>query len=197
MLMKNRKLTIAFISILCLAAAVFVILQAFPSAKPEVYEDIEGYEERLSDSGDEKWHKWNMDESIWPAYITKDMTISGYRMVYYDPFDAQYLGYLDAEYTSEAYEKEMERLKAVPSDAYAGIYSVTKEQTYEIAAIHADPYYGFVYALTDGESRIIYCEQIFCNYFMDLDYKKYIPEEYLLDGFDASEDNPYRKEMMK
>jgi len=31
---------------------------------------------------------------------------------------------------------------------------------------------------------------------MDLDYMEYIPQEYLLDGFDASKDNPYRKKMM-
>jgi hypothetical protein len=31
---------------------------------------------------------------------------------------------------------------------------------------------------------------------MDLEYKKYIPKEYLLDGFDASAGNPYRKIMM-
>ena len=44
---------------------------------------------------------------------------------------------------------------------------------------------------------IIYAEQIFCNYYMDLDYKAYIPEEYLLDGFDATSDNSYRNKMLK
>ena len=43
---------------------------------------------------------------------------------------------------------------------------------------------------------IIYAEEIFCNYYMDLDYTKYIPKEYLLDGFDATKDNPYRKIMV-
>ena len=167
------------------------------SVKPEVYEDTEGYEERLTAAGNKKWHKWGMDDSIWPAHITEDMQVEGYREVYYDPFDAQYLGYLEVVYTPEAYEEEMARLREIPSDDPAGIYSVTEEQTYEPAAVRADPYYGFVYALTDGESRIIYCEQIFCNYFMDLDYTEYIPKEFLLDGFDASEDNLYRKEMMQ
>ena len=50
-----------------------------------------------------------------------------------------------------------------------------------------------MYALTDGKGRIIYGEQIFCNYFMDLDYKKYIPDEYLLDGFDATTESDYYK----
>ena len=127
MLMKNRKLCIAFILILCLAA-VIVVLRNLSFAEPEVYEDIEGYAERLSDSGNEKWHKWNMDESIWPSQISDDMTISGYRMVYYDPFDAQYLGYMKVQYTDAAYADELERLGSCPSDEYAGIYSVKEKQ---------------------------------------------------------------------
>lgn len=51
------------------------------------------------------------------------------------------------------------------------------------------------YKSTDGEGRIIYAEQIFCNYFMDLDYKEYIPEEYLLDGFDATTETAYYQKM--
>ena len=70
------------------------------------------------------------------------------------------------------------------------------EYMYELLAINEDKYQGFVYALTDGNNRIIYAEEIFCNYYMDLDYKEYIPAEYLLDGFDATEDNPYRKKVM-
>ena len=78
-----------------------------------------------------------------------------------------------------------------------GYYSVTDEHTYELLAVNADEYNGFVYALTDGHNRIIYAEEIFCNYYMDLNYKDYIPSEYLLDGFDATKENPYRKKMMK
>lgn len=56
--------------------------------------------------------------------------------------------------------------------------------------------FRFVYALGDeGSRRIIYVEIIFCNYFMDLDYQKYIAAEYLPDGFDASRGNPYRKKL--
>lgn len=87
-------------------------------------------------------------------------------------------------------------LKAYPSTEYIGYYGVREETTYDLLAINADPYYGFVYALTDGKGRIIYAEQIFCNYSMDLDYRAYIPEEYLLDGFDASLDNEYELKMM-
>lgn len=150
-----------------------------------------------TDNTDPKWSKWGMDESIWPEKITDSMEVSDFKMVYYDPGDKQYLGYLVVDYQPAEYAKEISRLRAYPSTDYIGYYGVIEETTYELAAINADEYQGFVYALTDGKSRIIYAEQIFCNYFMDMDYRKYIPEEYLLDGFDATSGNPYEKKMMK
>ena len=125
------------------------------------------------------------------------MKVLDYKMVYFNPWDAQYLGYLVVEYTPEDYAAEAARLEAYPSTEYVGIYSVTEEKTHKLLAVQADDYHGFIYALDGGENRIIYAEQIFCNYMLDLDYKKYIPEDYLLDGFDAGKDNPYRSRMMK
>ena len=101
------------------------------------------------------------------------------------------------DYADEDYKAEAKRLKEFDSTEYIGYYSVAEETTFELLAVNADKYNGFVYALTDGKNRIIYAEQIFCNYYMDLDYMEYIPKEYLLDGFDATRDNPYRKKMLK
>ena len=167
------------------------------TSKPEIYEDISHYNEYMSFNGgdDSKWSKWGMDESIWPEKINDAMEVSDFKMVYYDPWDKQYLGYLVVDYLPDAYAEEISRLQSYPSTNYIGYYSVKEETTYELAAINADEYQGFVYALTDGTGRIIYAEQIFCNYYMDLDYRKYIPAEYLLDGFDATSGNPYEKEM--
>ncbi len=137
-----------------------------------------------------------MDESIWPRKITGSMKVSDYKMVYYNPWDEQYLGYLVAEYTPEDYAVEAARLKEYPSTDYVGIYSVTEEKSHDLLAINADPYQGFVYALDGGDQRIIYAEEIFCNYIMDLDYEEYIPADYLLDNFNAGEGNPYRKMKM-
>lgn len=67
----------------------------------------------------------------------------------------------------------------------------------KLLAMDSDSYQGFVYALTDGENQIIYVEIIFCNYFMDLDYEKYIDADYLPVGFDATSNNPYRKKMLR
>ncbi len=189
----------AAIRILAAAGLIGIFLVGSIMAKPEVYTDIGNYTENMSfsrDGGDSKWNKWGMDESIWPPAIDDASAVVDYKMVYYNPWDAQYLGYLVMDYPAEAYAAEAARLKSYPSTEYVGYYGVTEEKTYELLAVCADEYNGFVYALTDGSSRIIYAEEIFCNYFMDLDYKEYIPEEYLLDGFDASKDNPYRKKMM-
>ena len=165
--------------------------------KIEVYEDISHYEEYMSSSGSEKWNKWNMDENIRPRKITENINVLDYKMVRYDPRDVQYLGYLVVEYSDKDYEKEVERLKNYDSTEYLWYYWVTGISWYELLAMYADEYNWFVYALTEWKSKIIYVELIFCNYFMDLNYKEYIPMEYLLDWFDASIDNPYRTKMMK
>jgi len=169
-----------------------ILLYDINKPKIEVYTDIERYELRLQ-KANTKWHKWGMEEKIWPEMITSNMNVVDYKMVYYDPFDAQYLGYLEVEYSDSDYQKERARLINYESTEYIGYYNVKEEDTYILLAINADPYYGFVYALTDGKNKIIYAEQIFCNYFMDLDYKKYMRGDYFLDGFDATKNNPYRK----
>lgn len=141
--------------------------------------------------------KCGMDESIFPESITEDMSVQDYKMVYYNPWDPQYLSYLVVEYDEEQYQAEVKRLKQYPSKDYIGIYSVTGfDEKYELLAMNSDQYYGFVYAITDNENTIIYVELIFCNYFMDLEYNDYIKKEYLPVGFDATLDNPYEKKMM-
>lgn len=165
----------------------------------EVYNDISQYEMHMSfdKKNNEKWYKWWMDESIWPKEIMDEMDIMDYKMIRYDPRDAQYLGYLVVEYPDSDYAKEVERLRNYNSTEYVWYYGVIWMSWYELLAMYADEYYWFVYALTDWKSKIIYVELIFCNYFMDLKYEEYIPREYLLDWFNASIDNPYRMEMMK
>ncbi len=188
----NKKNIITILIVLAIAIIIFIVYSLY-KPKIEVYTDISNYESRLQ-KPKTKWHKWNMDESIWPNKITSNMNVLDYKMVYYDPFDAQYLGYLVVEYNDEEYQKERARLIEYESNKYIGYYSVKEEETYTLLAINADDYHGFIYALTDGKNTIIYAEQIFCNYFMDIDYKEYMREDYFLDGFDATKDNPYRKE---
>ena len=196
---------VAFWRVIALFAVLLLLIVEVHLAPIEVYDDVTHYNEYMSFSHNEapfkdeenKWNKWGMDEHIWPDKITDDMNVTDYKMVYYNPWDAQYLGYLVVDYSADDYAEEVKRLKEYESTEYVGYYCVEEEKTYELLAVNADSYYGFVYALTDGNGRIIYGEQIFCNYFMDLKYNKYIPKEYLLDGFDATTDSDYYKKMME
>ncbi len=192
----------AFWRVVVMTVIVGVLLFSFKSAPIEEYDDVSRYNEFMNFSNgayekgvDTVWTKWGMDETIWPSEITDSMDVADFKMVYYNPWDAQFLGYMVVDYSSDAYAKEVERLKGYESTEYIGYYCVEEEKTYDLLAVNADSYNGFVYALTDGKGRIIYGEQIFCNYYMDLDYTKYIPEEYLLDGFDATSDSDYYKKM--
>ena len=171
---------------------------AYEQSEIEENTDISLYNQFMGENANEEYRsKCGMDESIFPESITEDMSVQDYKMVYYNPWDPQYLSYLVVEYDEEEYQTEVKRLKQYPSEDYIGIYSVTGfDEKYELLAMNSDQYYGFVYTLTDNQNTIIYVELIFCNYFMDLDYKEYIKEEYLPIGFDATLDNPYEQKMM-
>lgn len=167
-------------------------------AKPEINTDISKYNEYMGENAKEEYRtKWGMNEEIFPQSITDNMNVSDYKMVYYNPWDAQFLSYLVVDYNKDNYEKEIQRLKEYNSTNYIGYYGVTGFSKYRLLAMEADAYYGFIYALTDGEERIIYVELIFCNYFYDLEYNKYININYLPDGFDATLDNSYERRMMQ
>ncbi|SFU88867.1 helix-turn-helix domain-containing protein [Butyrivibrio sp. INlla21] len=213
---KNKRLVkwIKFVTIVGVIAAfwraivmtfiVGILMLMVSSAKVEVYDDVSAYNDYMNFSNgayekgvDTQWTKWGMDETIWPKEISKEMNVTDFKMVYYNPWDAQYLGYMVVEYSEDAYAEEVKRLKEYESTEYIGYYCVEEEKTYELLAVNADPYQGFIYALTDGKGKIIYGEQIFCNYFMDLEYDKYIPKEYLLDGFNATQESEYYREKRK
>lgn len=202
--MKKAKniLIFAFLIILYLFVHVFLIFGVpvifSNNAKVEINADVSKYNEYIGLNAKKEYqNKWNMNEEIFPSNITPEMNILDYKMVYYNPWDAQYLSYLVVDYDEEDYEKEVNRLNNYGIEDYIGYYSVTGFTNYQLLAMESDSYQGFVYAITDGNNKIIYVELIFCNYFYDIDYKKYINEEYLPDGFDATINNSYRKKFIK
>ena len=137
--------------------------------------------------------KWGMSEEIFPK--TLKGKVESFKMLCDDFLDQQFLSYLVIDYNEEDYNKEIERLNKIGIEEY-NYYGVTGFTNYELVAMESDEYYGFVYALTDGKSKIIYVELIYCNYTMDLDYENEIPNEYLPDNFNATENNPYRIKLM-
>ena len=177
-----------------------VAFLALDGNRAEIFEDtdVSRYGRYMGENAEAEYrNKWDMKEEIFPGEITEKMQVTDYKMVYYNPWDAQYLSYLAVKYDEAAYEAEVMRLKNYASTEYLGYYGAEGfAEGYSLLAMEADSYYGFVYALETGERQIVYVELIFCNYFFDLDYEEMIPAEYLPTGFDAKRENAYRKRML-
>ena len=138
--------------------------------------------------------KWGMSEEIFPKKLSGK--VESFKMLSDDFLDKQFLSYLVIDYNEEDYNKEINRLEKIGIEEY-NYYGVTGFTNYKLVAMNSDDYNGFIYALTDGKSKIIYVELIFCNYIMDIDYENEMPKEYLPDNFNAKDNNPYEIEMMK
>ncbi len=188
-------LVIVLLMILVYAALVLYLYFSAEASK-EIHEDVSEY--ALLENGRnvlEIFADGEEDgECIWPETITDCMDVQDYLMVYYCPWDSNYLGYLTVSYEKADYEEEEKRLREYPSTEYIGNYGATGFAQYELLAMSAGDE-GFVYALTDGKETIIYVGMIFPGYGMDIEYEKYIPEEYLPEGIDAGENNPTRQRM--
>ena len=165
--------------------------------KVEITTDKASYQEVIGVNSNDKYKdKWGMSEEIFPKSID-NLNVLDFKMVYYDPWDKQFLSYLVVDYSENEYNKEIERLNNYGIEDYIGYYGATGFTNYKLLAMESDAYQGFVYAITDGKSKIIYVEIIFCNYFMDINYEEQIPNNYLPDGFDATSNNTYKEKMLK
>lgn len=203
--MKKQKDKIKMITIISLvvippivvAIITLIIFSVGFNNRLHVTTNLKNYNDVIGLKAKERYsNKWGMSEEIFPKTI-ENLNVKEFKMVCEDFLDEQYLAYLTVEYEEEDYNKEIKRLKEYGIDKYIGYYSVTGFNDYQLIAMEADDYSGFIYALTDGKNRIIYVEIIFCNYCMDIDYENEIPKEYLPTGFNAKEDNPYRKKLLR
>lgn len=133
---------------------------------------------------------------IFPEELPESASVSDFVYYYYNPWDPNYLVYLVYDCNEQDFENECERLSKISSSERYNYYGVTGFP-YELEAVLANEYYGFTYCLSDADNhRLIYVQIYHCNYFTDIDYKKYIPEEYLPLGYDATDGNNYRKSML-
>ena len=187
--------TVVGISTLLTIAAFLLPAIIMATSKVEVITDINKYTEVIGKTSKDVYKtKWGLNEEIFPEKIKDSYEVKDFKMVYYNPWDANYLAYIVIDYNEEDYDKEINRLNKFGIEEYTGYYEVTGITKYELLAMDADSYNGFIYAMTDRENKkIIYVEIEFCNYFMDIEYNKYISKDYLPDGFDATIDNPYSK----
>lgn len=178
-------------------------LLVFDSAttKVKVFDDVANYSAYIGEDCNKEYGRVRSGQfEVFPEEITLQMYVQEFQYVYYNPWDPQYVSYLTIEYKdSDAFEKELARLREIGVEAYEGIYSVTGEPAgYDLVAMDKDPYYGFVYAMVPeaGEKSVTYVGIVFCNHFLDLDIGDYMKEEYLLPGFDATMNNLYKQKMM-
>lgn len=179
--------------ILVLIVTIFMLVNSYNNRLHQTtnikdYNDVIG----INSKGIYK-QKWGMSEEIFPKKLNG--SVLSFKMLCDDFLDQQFLSYLVIDYNEEDYSKEINRLNKLGIEEY-NYYGVTGFTNYKLVAMDSDEYYGFVYALTDGKSKIIYVELIYCNYTMDLDYENEIPKEYLPDNFNAKENNPYEIKMM-
>ena len=209
---KHRKLvitirvvTIVLLSlvthfILCCALIIGLFAVSFYGAKVKVTNDISEYNTYIHSR--EANTEYNMGKQpifeIFPDSV--NARADEFQLTYYNPWDPQYVVYMTLDY-GDSYDAEISRLESIGTEDYEGIYSVTgKPEGYDIVAMDSDEYYGFVYAMipenSDGNTKITYCAIVFCNYFLDLDVHGYMPDKYLLKGFDATDENPYREKML-
>ena len=182
-----------------LVIGLFALL--FYTAKIKVYEDVTQYNEYIHNpepGGIYQTCNGEMFE-IFPEEIGDTSKVEEFKFVYYNPFDAQYVTYLTMDYDENEYEEEIKRLESLGIEEYKDIYSVSDEPSgYDLIAMNSDTYHGFVYAMIpeneEESGKITYVGIWFCNYFLDLDIRDYVPNEYLLKGFNAEDGNPYRKQ---
>ncbi len=185
--MKSRIMKKAIIIVLCVFCVVLIYL-AFPPTK--VDRNIANYEKYLSKNlGEYEYTKIGINEEIFPASISSEIEVEDYVVAWHKPrlFDgARWLMCLEVKYDKEMYDKEIERLKSKFRKDDLSVYDITGfQEPYSVVALETIKKNGLIYALTDGEEKIIYVEMIsydgsiYGNSFYSLRIpKKYLPKGY-------------------
>ena len=190
--MLKKKFVIAVIIILALCV---VLVKSF--IQKDVYTSIEDYEKCIG-SKSQYTDSIYANNMIWPENIADSVTVEQFYFKYYNPWDPNYLGYMETAYPDEkTYQSEIERLKSLESSDYSSFYGMSGFNKELCAILASDS--GVVYALTEKKKKeIVYVLIEFCNYYTDIkDYKSIIGEENLPTGIDISKDNPTRIEFDK
>lgn len=134
--------------------------------------------------------KWNIDCPVFPDELTEVMTNISFLRAYCAPLDSTEMAFLSVEYPAEQYKEETIRLESMGSSDYYGHYGIVGFNYYKVLTITVTSQ-GVYYALTDGARQVIYYMLSFSNGYSDIDYTKYVEEQYLPVGFDAITPNNY------
>ena len=211
---KRKKLvkTIKILTIVIMAVGTYYVVTgllvvalfgaAYTSAKKYVTNDPSEYNKYIhNDKG--SYSEYSMGNNaifnVMPEKISAD--VKEFSLFYYNPWDPQYIIYMTLDY-KEGYDAEISRLKKIGVEDYKGLYMVTDEPNgFDLVAMDSDSHDGFVYAMipegSTDNTKITYVAVVFCNYALDVDVHKYMKDEYLLKGFDATDNTTYRQKMLK
>ncbi len=195
---------ITTVAVLFFSLIVFALMYDSWFTKPVVMTEASTYNEVMSHDYNIKYYIPDEDMmTVLPASVDPE-AVTEFQYTYWHPWDSEYVLYMTVEYDDASYEAEMERLTALGIDEnYTQYYSVTGEPSgYDLVAIDADERVGFAYAMipegsSEANRSITYVLLYYYHYQIEMDYSKYIPGEYLLQGFDATKDSPYRQEVME
>ena len=184
-------LIISLVCVLAVCGSVFLLVHLWNQDSKNTVTDISQYSEVLGKDGLYKQNYIGYND-IFPDSLPKSAEVENFLYEYYNPWDANYLGYLVYQCNAADYAREYQRLKSLTSTDKPQVYGLNGFP-YELCAVYSDPYYGIIYALADSENhRFIYVDLEFCNYFTDIDYTTIIDANHLPFGFDAKPHNPTR-----
>lgn len=173
----------------CFVVGMTLFAETSFGARKKTYSDIEKYTDYIgAEAVDNFSNKWGMDESIFPEKILDSMEVDNYNLTYYNPWDAEYVGYLTITYSDDEYEKELERLSQKEQDEYIGLFDVSSAPDgYTVLAMDSDSDWGLVYAITPdvNDTTITYVEVIFPGK-LHMKLNKYLPQQYQLKDMDVS-----------
>ncbi len=181
---------ILLFSLGCFVIAMFIFGADIAFSKKHTYTNLKNYSKYIGNNAVPKYSsKWGMDESIFPEEITEQMQVDEFSFTYYNPWDAEYVGYLTVTYSQDEFNNELERLSEKSHDHFIGLYKITGEpDNYSVLAINSDSDFGFVYAITPDTvgTSITYVEVIFPSK-LEMRLDDYLPKEYQLKGMDVTQ----------
>lgn len=195
---RKNKLLIFFKIIACFFISIIAVFVGYilllilssgvTSSNINKYEkllaNIPVYDERVYEYSD--FYDGIAEIPIFPETIENKDEVADFKYVYYQPWDANYFWYLVMDYNSEEYTAEVSKLTAYKSSGTIGYYyNVTGTKPgFTLLSEYSSPS-TLIYAVSDSSNkgRIIYVGFNFCNGFTDINFRKYLKDEYILENF--------------
>lgn len=132
--------------------------------------------------------------NIFPDQLPQSAKVEKFYYEYFHEVNKNFLGYLVYDCNDSDYQREYKRLKKIGNENCQKVYG-TKKFPLKAVAVKSSSKYGMIYALADEKKkRFIYVDMQFLDYYMDVNYKKVVPDKYLPIGFEAGPSNKTRKE---